>query len=471
MGLIDGRYLYGRWAITILNLIKGGAVVPVFNTAISIILMGFTSVLLTKLLSIRKKGMIVLISLLLSTTPTFATTLIYTYCSDAYSLAMFLSVLLVYFIYKKKALIYLIGSSICVALVMGLYQAYLGVFTGLCVIMPIIEILKNDRSIKEIWKNIFKSIVVILVGALMYYCMTSIVLKILDMSLASYGGANKIGLSIFKNLPQAITQAYKSFYQFFFTNNIFRNSYWNRQYINLIIFIVIALNSIILIVKNKSYKPVRLITFIICITIFPIALTLIRVIAQERDINLLMGAPFYLVYILLIVLLEMLEFSWKEIAIKWISLIVLTIMIFGYIITIQCTYLARKVTYDQTYSHTTRILERIELQEDYYKGMPICFVGSINVPTTPILKTLRVMSTGANSEIPEVDGSYQNGKTTMKVFIDKYCGVEINWCTKQQYNEITNSNEFKEMSVYPKENSIKVINNVMVIKLSEKIPK
>lgn len=470
MVLIDGKYLCGRWGLTILNLLKGGAVVPVFTTAIAIFLMGCTTVILIKLLNIKKKSMIVLVSLILSTSPTFATTLIYTYCSEAYTLAMFLSVLLVYFIYNKKTLIYSILASVCVAVVMSLYQAYLGVFVGLCVIIPILTILKNEKNIKEIWKNIFKSIIVVILGLLIYYGITTIILKVLHMSLSSYGGANKIGINIFNTLPTAITQTYKSVYQFFFTNAIFRNTYWKRQYINMLLLVLMSIGYIIVILKNKISNPIKLITLFICTVFLPIAIASIEIIAQERSINLLMGASLYIYYILLISILDMLEFTWKEIAIKYISISLLLIMIWGYIISDQCTYLVRKTIYDQTYSYATRIIDRMESCEEYKRGMPICFAGSVNVPSTPIVKRLREMSTGANAEIPEVDGSYQNGKTTMKVFLDRYCGININWCTTDEYKKIINSDEFKELNVFPKEGSTKVINGIMVVKLSSNPP-
>ena len=48
--------------------------------------------------------------------------------------------------------------------------------------------------------------------------------------------------------------------------------------------------------------------------------------------------------------------------------------------------------------------------------------------------------------------------------MNTYTGVNINFCSDYEYYLIINSEEFKQMDIFPGENSVKMINDVMVVK-------
>ena len=200
-GVSEWEISLGRWGLIIMNLLRGSAVSTVISSFITIITMGATSIVLVELLNIKKPIWIVLTSAILVTAPTFAIIVTYPYCSDSYAIAMLLSVLSVYFIYKKiNANCFVIASCI-VALSLGLYQSYIGVTVTLCVIIPILKLLKNEESIKTIWIDILKSIGMVILGVIIYYILTQLVLYLTHVKLSTYSGANEIGLSIFKTIP------------------------------------------------------------------------------------------------------------------------------------------------------------------------------------------------------------------------------------------------------------------------------
>ena len=53
-------------------------------------------------------------------------------------------------------------------------------------------------------------------------------------------------------------------------------------------------------------------------------------------------------------------------------------------------------------------------------------------------------------------------------YFDKYLGLDIKTCSKEEYKQMVESDEFKNMPIYPNKGSIKIINNIIVIKISEK---
>ena len=52
-------------------------------------------------------------------------------------------------------------------------------------------------------------------------------------------------------------------------------------------------------------------------------------------------------------------------------------------------------------------------------------------------------------------------------FYKRYFGMELTMCSREEYENIIETEEFKNMPVFPNDNSIKIINNIVVVKLSE----
>jgi len=468
-GISGWEFSLGRWGLSLVSLLRGSAVSSVITTSIALILMGLTAIVLVELFGIKNKISIVMVSSLLAVAPTFATNLTYQYCADSYTLAMFLSSLSVYLIYKnKKSIVFFLLASICVTFSMGLYQSYIGVVITLCVMVPILELIKNDKEIKDIWKDIFRSILMVIVGVILYYVLTQIVLKLFHIKLASYSGANKIGFSILKTIPKAIKQAYITFHQFFFEDNILKNTYWKRQILNSFFFIILLINYILAMIKYKSIKkPAKIIHIVIFTAILPIAINFIELIAQERKIDLLMGASLYLPFIFMISISELLGYSWKEIIIKWLGALICIIIIATYAISDQCTYIARQMTHDQAYSTMIRIIDRIENCDGYQKGMKLCFAGTIDEENYPRNSKVYDMAIGHVSKFGEFWISYDGSRATMEKFMQKYCGINIKWCEDKEYKSIVNSQEYKNMKIFPAQESVKVINHTVVVKLSD----
>ena len=131
-----------------------------------------------------------------------------------------------------------------------MYQAYLGVILGLFVIYTISQFLR-EKNVKDILLEVLKDIVTIGIGIIIYYLILKVILAILGLSLASYKGADSLGINTIKALPKSIIQTYRDFYNFFFTNKIIRNSYYKRMQINSALFMISLIGLILNFVSMK----------------------------------------------------------------------------------------------------------------------------------------------------------------------------------------------------------------------------
>ena len=339
----------------------------------------------------------------------------------------------------------------------------------------ILDILKNKKTTGEILSQIKSFIIMIVVGGIIYIILSELALAIYGTTLSDYSGASKVGIESLLRLPNSIYITYLTFYEYYFKDTILKNDYWNRDYINLMLIVLNIIIGVTLIIKNKVYKDKKkLFILIISCFLLPVCCASIELIAPERYITLLMAASYIFPVIFGILCLDLFDKNEdtliKENAInllKWVTITVTTILISTYIFSDNASYMAVKRSYNQTYSYAIRIIDRIETNEEYVEGMPLLFAGTINSENYSRSSKIYEMTNGFIFDNDVCWESYSGSRGTWEKFLTNYLGIKIKWCTKEEYKTIIATEEFKNMGIFPNEDSVKVINNIMVVKLTE----
>ena len=452
----------GRPGIQILDNIRGG-----FDNKFIIILeclffLSFAVLFLVKTFNIKNKIVVVLLSCVIAVAPQFTETYMFIYCADSYCLAMLLAVLSIYFLnkadYKKINYLYAI---ICIITLCTLYQAYLGVVIGLCFLL-IIKHLLDNKKIKETFIKSLEYIGVIFIGVVIYYIFMNIFLNIMGIQFATYKGANGLGIDTMKNLPKSIMHCYADFVSFFFGNKIIYNHFWKRRYLNLGIYCLLIV-SMFFILKKKEYenKKMRILFIGAIFCILPIGVNIINIIAPNTTINLVTGPGLIVFYILSLIMYNYLVDDTFENIIKHIALFVFNVLIITFILSNNVTYSVREETYQNYYTISNNIYEKVQQLDNYNNNLKWMFSDVIYYKSSKAY-----MANGFISNDNETWANY-DGTVTNKIFYKKYLNVNIDICSKEQYNKIINTNQFKSMPVYPLNGSIAIIDNTIVIKISE----
>ena len=110
---------------------------------------------------------------------------------------------------------YLCITIIATIATCSLYQAYLGLILGLYALYIITN--KKDINIR----TILKTILIIGISVIMYYLILKGILLINGIKLASYKGANSLGIETIKHIPKSIINTYKDIANFLFGNRIY----------------------------------------------------------------------------------------------------------------------------------------------------------------------------------------------------------------------------------------------------------
>ena len=137
----------GRFGLYVVGLLKGFLVIPQLEIFLSILLFIGSIILIFDLFEIKNKVIQILCGILVSVSPIVSATLLFHYCSFAYSLAFFLSVLAIYlFVKSKHKFVKYVIPSFLITLSLSMYQAYLAIPLTLLLLWWMIRILKKKFS-------------------------------------------------------------------------------------------------------------------------------------------------------------------------------------------------------------------------------------------------------------------------------------------------------------------------------------
>ena len=462
-----------RFGLYFMQVIKGNIVSPILSTLISSIFLGITILLVIDIFKIKNKYLKYITALLLVVAPNISATLTFFYCSDAYILGMLLATLSVYIMRKfeeKKWPIFLGG--VLLALAMGMYQTYLSVTMVLISGTLLIDTL-NNKGIKKIFIDLVRYILMGVIGIGLFYAISHIILIIANLSVSDYSGANSIGItSILSNLLKLLPEAYQSFFNYFFNDKMIPNTIWHTNILYIIIFVIELIATIYLVVKNKVYKKVsNIVLTIILIAIMPICFGIIEIIVPDTDIHILMACSMIFIFSIFFKILELLPKDNFSKVIKYIIVGCSIIVAWNYIWQDNAPYIAINSMQNQAINTASRLVTHIEELDEYTPEMPVLLLGGLEnneylsrENTTIEAKKVFDRSWGFISEKSTI--WWGNLDSWRKIFYE-YVGANLKLVSEWESTDILESDEFKTMKYYPEKDGIKIINNTVVVRLSD----
>ncbi len=459
-----------RFGLYFMQAIKGNIVSPILVTLISSVLLGITVILAEDILEIKNKYFKYIIAILFAVAPNISVTLTFFYCSDAYMMGMLLATLSVYLVkrFEDKKWIVLL-SGVLLSLAIGMYQTYLSVAICLCLFTLIVDVL-NKKELKQILKNIVRYFFMGIIGIVVFYLISHIVLLIVNLPVASYGGANQIGLSTLLNIKNVLPDAYKSFFNYFFNDEIIPNIIWHTNILYIIIFTAILISMIYIVMKNKVYKKIsNIILLLIFIIISPACFGIIELIAQDVDIHILMACSMIYIFLLFFKILEMLPETFISKIFKFMVVTCSLIVIWNYTWQDNASYIAMKSMQDQAEKTINRIVTQIEELDEYTPDTPVLFIGNFGCPDYLNKENTQVES---KKIYDRTWGFIANGpviwwgnQDSWRKLLYEYEGVNMKLVGEEECKEILETEEYKNMNKYPEKDSIKMINGTVVVRL------
>lgn len=466
-GINEGFYYYGaadwasmgcgRWLIRYFNYAHANIVMPFITLVEYCLFTWLTLLTIFKVLNIKNIVNAVVTSILFILLPGVITQMTYVYTAAAYCLSGLFTALFVYFNTLEDKRFSLL-SSICLAFAMGLYQSYIGLAVALSLMYIIVKII-NGKHVKELLLFIIRSILSALVALALYF-----VFYKADLMIFGLDAVERMQQFSIKEIIGNFSFKFIEMYKVFFNN--FIDGILKRNYL-VYLFVIITLYaifiSLIKMIKEKRYLDLFIV--VIGIILIPPASCIIGILIPFNNVNLMMSNQNYLIVPFVFALLERNTLRLNK-YINAFGLLVLIALSWTYVLSANATYRCYMLSYDHINTEVQMALKDVYSLDDYVKDeTPIIFAGFPNDFTLrenmPLYKYTIELHPNVIFWL-DMTGVVSNRYN----YLINCFGIDACGISDEDYLRLMESQEFYEMNVWPKKNSIRMIDGYAVIKYS-----
>lgn len=452
----------GRWFLPVASAPSSYYDLPWVTGVLSIIFHGLGAVCICKIFHVANPITAVLIGASVVSFPTVTSVLLYNYVADSYAFAFLLSCIAALLITDKKPKYVL--AAVIIALSAGIYQAYITVTIMLLLGYLIIEILYKDIKIHTLLRTSVKYLFTGLCGMVLYYAVFILILKVTEIEILDYQGfSSTLSLSNLDILG-SIYSIKKNFVQYFFDVSNGINVFIVINGIILLAACVFYLHDII---NNKCGVP-KVLILAVCVILLPVGASALSFLNSSIDYHNLMKMGYFLFYLLFILQYEKrTSVSAKYDVLKsWFILGVTLVLIFNQIIIANVSYHKLTLAYEKSYGTLIRIADRMEQIEGAQDCERILVLGALENSEAYSSNFPPNMTGTTDGYILRKDDE-SVGQSVLCSALNDYCGKDYKFVRGKEKTRLLQEIDMDDLDNWPAKQSIAVINDVVVIKLSD----
>ena len=454
----------GRWFLPVVCTPSSFYDLPWLTGFIAVLIHALGAVCICKMFGVRKNTTAAIIGAAVITFPTVTSVLMYNYVADGYAIAFLLSCMAAMFLVCEKPKY--IASVICIAFSAGIYQAYITVTIMLLLCHLILEALREDSKVSKL---ITKSLKFLLTGALgmgLYYALMTLILKLTGIELIQYQGLDSAmsfqGLDIYGALYTIKQTIVEYFFDFSEGASLF-------SVLNCVIIGASVVLYVAEIIKRKTSIP-KLLLIAVYAVFLPIGSCILAVINSGVDYHNLMKMGFFVFYLFLILQYEKLEFKTQGLnaAKAWTIFAVSVILVFNNSIIANISYHKLNMAYEKSYGTLIRIADRIEQTEGSENCDRILVIGAIAGSEAYSVNLPPDITGATDSYILRADDEIV-GQSVLCSALNDYCGKNYTFIYGEEKDSLIEKINGENMGVWPQNDSILIMDNVVVIKLGDEV--
>lgn len=465
--------ILGRVGLGLFNKLKGYYQFPTLQTIFCIAIAALIAVLLCDLLEIKRFPWNYMVGGMVVCSPSLCSTLTYYYTADAYLLAFLLAVLFVWCIAKKRTWGSHVLAVVLLAASASLYQAYIGSAITLCLLFLLLKMVRGAETVKQLMQRGLCFLVTGICGVLTYLLSYKVICRLWRISPIADRGFDSMGKIPLGRIPMLIKQAYHYFISYYFTDELYNNTWMKRGKVNVLIGIFILAVLVKWIIKGQYYrKPVEFAILIMGILLIPMAFMSIVIMAPGCSIadvtGILMLPHMNWLYIFGIALVaEKQNVNVTGLVVEWTSFILVGGLLFLLGLYGQVFQNCMEMDLHRTYTLAQQIACTVNSVTEYVPGATLVIGGDEEQGNYPrnYAEMYQVVK-GTAAEYGLFWNSANGRQYCWNQFFRQYMGVEYSVSTGEQLEQILHGEEYTEMPIFPAEGSVKVIDDCVVVKLS-----
>ena len=478
--LPQGRWLY--YIIeSVLKRVAGVESLPVFNGIIVSACIGLFSLIVFSMFQIKDEKIKLSLGLIFLSIPSVAGHLGYRLDSGINFIGILICSVAAFIscraICERRDLKKFLWGSFLFACALGEYQCYFSLYLSICLLYFLNFLLSNDISLKKYCKYIFCYVLNIALGLILYLLILHIFLYFADVKLFSYANTNTYGIVSINEYLERINYAYLIFLNPYLLSpaNMFP-FHWRGWYRLLIFFnALLTLFLMLTILRREELKLLSnknlLFQITLLLIIFPSTLNFNGILYGWGNVHSLHAYQQCLLFLFPFIVFKALLKNLIELNISanmrglYYSLICV-LVVFGvlYIRYDNYCYMLSEIRQTQAIRYFTTLTTRIMSVDGYKNEMPVAFVHEEKkYNSIDDIKEFSDFPVTNPYYLPliDVDKGYVEA---IRAFMKYWCGYTPVFANSQIYES---RDTVKLMPCYPDHGSIKIIDNVIVVKFSD----
>ncbi len=359
----------GRWFLSVACSLGSWFDLPWVNGMLSLVFMGLTAAAVAEVFRMKNPCLIVLSSGLLVSFPAITATMAYEFTSDGYMISMFLAALSVCLtrmeFLEKKYWKQMVLSSICICLSCGIYQAYASFAFVLAVCYFMTQLLENRWEVKRYWKWIGLQFVIYGAALAAYYLIWKLALIALHIPASSYLGIDKVGVMGIKRLILAAVDILRVFVRFFLEWNIVKYGVTVYSVLNILFLTAFVLGLVQAVRAGGCGKnKVHLLLLLLCLVSLPFGCYVWMLTSPDVTYRVIMLQSMCILYIFAAVLFDRWVYDCGHRIQGNAALLLLTAIVFNNSVAANMSYAYMEKCYEKTYADAVELTARVHLLDD-----------------------------------------------------------------------------------------------------------
>lgn len=457
----------GRWFWLYLDRLRFGISTEPLTSLITLTCFSMGIILILDLFDMKSKTGYLAGMLFLSST-SICISLSYRYMSPTFGVAFLFSVLAAWIVIRlKNSFLSVALAGVLIALSMGLYQAYLGCTCIVLLGYFIYSLYKEDTALRDVLIQVVKAVIAGIIGGILYVAILNIHLNFFHMYLSDYNGANTYSLiNTIRKLPDSIVNSYKVFFRFF-NGELYRLNVLQGAKLNWFAFLIAVIFFVKGFFQIWPRGKFRALLYVVFILAIPAACNVVLLIATAVSMELQMTAPLSLfISILLCIESKIVSAEKLFLWVRRLNLLLLAVILYGNIYQVQIDQTAMQEGQTATVTMAEEITHRLDEEGYLASDLNYCLIGppaySDLFPRSRIYQ-----SANAYARFGDWYLDPACARRSWQSVFSNLCGVNLTMCSSGEYSDLGSREEVQNLPVYPQEGFITVINDIVVIKVSE----
>ena len=460
----------GRWALSLACGISSYWDLPWVNGLLSCVFIALTVVVIVALFKIKNPVLIGLIGALIAAAPATTETFFFLFTADGYMIAMLLAALAVYFSrIDENRLSRWILSGACVCISCGIYQAYVSFALLLAVCYFIDDLLQGNHSKQNCFKWILRQAIIYITSLATYYVIWKLCMSFSGITANNYQGISEVGKISVDLLKHGLLNSVRTTIRYFLEWDVLAHGFTLYSLLSSVFIFLMGIGLLIAILKSGILKR-RWAGFLLVLCLIAVApfAGIWHFTSDDVGYRPMMLQSLTLLFALTALLYE----RWAKPVAKNVIAVFLLFVVFNNALMANISYFYMNLCYERTYAEGVEMMSKIHDLQDEYDFDKIAVVGTR-------IYEVQYENSDSETNIMRITGKIHilsglleksllyDSEHTVR-FLQTTFGMDLAPLNFSQRNELLHRDEVQTMGCWPSGNSIAVIDDVLVIKISDR---